>query len=245
MRSFLSAVRFLTTIPVPLRLKWQPPKMVPFFTLVGMGVGLLLAGFDVLLRGVPHPEIAAVLDVLFLVVITGALHVDGLADCADGLFSRKPKDEILAIMKDSRTGTMGVLAIVFLVLIKALAIYFLPPPLRFFALATAVAYGRGALVLGITFLKYARPTPGTGRDFFGGGSKTFNLISVLIPVVFSCYLGLTPFLIVLATFVILNAVLLIYFKRRLGGATGDTLGASCELTETAILLVMCLGSSGL
>jgi len=240
MRRFLSAVKFLTIIPVPLKLKWRPAGMVPFFTLVGLVVGLLLAGFDILLREILPGGLVSLLDVIFLAVITGALHIDGLGDCADGFFSHKSKDEILAIMKDSRKGAMGVLAIVLLIMTKAAAIYFLPQSIRFFALVAAVAYGRAALVLGITFLNYARPGAGTGRDFFAGRSKTLNMVCLLIPIVFSWNLGLGHFAVAIAAFVLLNAALLVFFSRKLGGATGDTLGASCELTEAAILLAMCL-----
>jgi adenosylcobinamide-GDP ribazoletransferase len=89
-------------------------------------------------------------------------------------------------------------------------------------------------------MKYAREGEGTAKDFFEGTAKTNNIISLLIPVAFSLLLGLKLFLVTNLIFILLSAALLLFFKKKLGGETGDTLGASCEITEAVILILMCL-----
>ena len=133
MKAFFAALQFLTVLRVPLRFQGAGvdlERCAPFFPLVGLLVGALAALFDFLVSQILPSAIASTLTVLILVKLTGGLHMDGLADTADGFFSARDRETILAIMRDSRIGTMGVMAIVFVILIKVGALTTLELPRR-------------------------------------------------------------------------------------------------------------------
>ena len=112
MRHFISAIQFITILPWGGVEKFNPQRMVPYFPIVGIVLGVLVALFDTVAVGLWGKTVASLLDVIFLTVLTGAFHIDGLGDAADGLLGQRPKEKTLAIMKDSRLGTMGLVAIV-------------------------------------------------------------------------------------------------------------------------------------
>ena len=108
MNRLTAAIQFLTLLPLGKPVSYDPKGMVPFFPIVGLMIGAFVSMFD---HGAlylwPKP-VAAVLDVVFLVVITAAFHLDGLGDIADGLMGHRSRDKALEIMKDSRIGVMGI-----------------------------------------------------------------------------------------------------------------------------------------
>ena len=106
MKPFIAAIQFLTILPLGARGTYAPRAMIPWFPAVGLLLGLLLALFDMLVSHLWAPPAAAALDVVLLMVLTGALHLDGLGDTADGLYGHRPAARALEIMKDSRIGTM-------------------------------------------------------------------------------------------------------------------------------------------
>ena len=114
--NFLSAIGFLTILPVPKSARTFDGKQVIYFPLVGLIIGAMLWTVDWIFSCFANIEIRVIGDVLFLAIISGALHLDGLADSADGLFSHRSREQILEIMKDSRIGVMGVLALIFCLL---------------------------------------------------------------------------------------------------------------------------------
>ncbi|HQJ31558.1 MAG TPA: adenosylcobinamide-GDP ribazoletransferase, partial [Syntrophales bacterium] len=116
MKALLAAFQFLTTIPLPGGKgtgEGDIAGSLPFFPVVGLLIGMAAAAGDFVFSLLFPPGVAAVLTVLLLVLITGGLHLDGLADTADGIFSVRNRERMLEIMRDSRIGTMGVLAVVF------------------------------------------------------------------------------------------------------------------------------------
>jgi len=171
MKKLISAIQFLTILPVGKPKIFDAKGMIPFFPVVGIILGLMVAIFDSLALMLWSKQVVAVLDVIFLVVLTGSFHLDGLGDTADGLFGHRPKEKALAIMKDSRIGVMGLVAIVCGLAIKWGGIMGLDAH-RSLLLIIIPAYARGGMIFGIKFLKYGRPEGGTGHAFFG---KTLKL----------------------------------------------------------------------
>lgn len=239
MKSFFSAIQFLTILPLGKPGIFVPKGMVAFFPVVGIILGILVSIFDqAAIRLWPEP-VAALLDVIFLVVLTGAFHLDGLGDTADGLYGNKPKEKALAIMKDSRIGVMGLVAIICGLSIKWCGIMSLNDH-RVLLLIIIPAYARGGTLLGIRFLKYGRPEGGTGHAFFGNPLKLSDFWGLLIPLFLSLFLGWKGIWLFFMFFIITSAILL-YYKKQIGCITGDMLGAMTEITESGLFLLASAG----
>ncbi len=185
---------------------------------------------------------ASLLDIIFLAVLTGAFHLDGLGDSADGLLGQRSKEKALAIMKDSRLGTMGLVAIVFGLALKWAGITGLDAN-RTLVLVIVPAYARAGMLFGIRFLEYGRPAGGTGVDFFKGKLKWSAFWGLSAPVVMSLFLGWTAFGLNLS-FIALTALLIWYYTRRVGCITGDMLGAMAEILESGLFLLVSMGGTG-
>jgi len=228
----LGALQFLTVLPVR-RSTCAPGEAAAYFPVVGAVIGLVAAGVHWLLgQGVAEP-IGALLTVLAMVLMSGALHEDGLADCADAFGGQRPPEKILAILKDSRIGTFGALALVFSIGLRWQAIAQTGSHL-FEALAAAGALSRAAQV-GLAWV-----TPPAGE----GSGKLFALTlttpravtAIAVATVFAAPLGLVavPAVIGSAGITLLGRD---YFERRLGGVNGDCCGALSQVVEGYILLL--------
>lgn len=242
MRHFISAIQFITIIPAGRTDTFDPPKMIPFFPMVGLFLGLITALFDQLATALWSRPVASLLDVLLLAVLTGAFHLDGLGDAADGLLGQRSKEKALTIMKDSRLGTMGLVAIVFGLALKWAGIAGLDAN-RALLLVIVPAYARGSMLFGMRFLEYGRPGGGTGVDFFKSRLEWTAFWGLTAPVVLSVFLGWAVFGLNLG-FIILTAVLVWYYKRRVGCVTGDMLGAMAEILESGLFLLVAMGGVG-
>ena len=163
-RSFLAALGFLTFLPIPAR--WsggsrELGKSVYFFPVVGLLLGALTSVLDhVIGRVVQVPELQNTATLLVMVGVSRGLHLDGLADTADGFMSSRPPPRVLEIMRDSRLGTFGALAIFGVLMLKWSALGALGPDLRPWALVFAPLAGRAALVFQLSVLDYARQEGG-------------------------------------------------------------------------------------
>ncbi len=246
MNRFFAAIGFLTILPLPK--KWETRAQCPralqesaaFFPLVGLlaGVGLWLL-ILLLPLGFPQPVTGWIL-ALIMVAASGGLHVDGLADTADGFLSSRPKERILEIMRDSRIGTMGALAVVGVLGLKATAWGFMSAdwlkPAAFFA---PIA-GRCAMTMMMTSLPYVRLEGGRGSIFSRRPSIGWWAGAVLLLTgwVAAGGKGLVVVSMVLAVTIVLGW----RAYRKIGGVTGDVLGASCELAETAAVVAFCFFS---
>lgn len=236
--TFPLALTFLTKVPWP----WQGEatsedlaRSLFWFPWVGAILGLMyLCAWSLSLSLFPGPAAAALL-VCLTVVITGGLHLDGLADTIDGLGGGKDPEERRRIMKDSRVGAFGVMALILALLLK----------FAFFQAAAAQGW-RGEFILfpilsrwGMVYLAhlsdYARPEGGLGQAMTTGVSQRVvsgaSLSAVILAVLLLGFKGL----VIWAGVWFLTYLLSRYFRRVLGGVTGDALGAANEIIEVAVL----------
>jgi len=202
-------------------------------------VGGLLLVFDLLVSNLWPAAVVSVLDVLLLVVITGAFHLDGLGDTADGMFSHRPKERMLEIMKDSRTGMMGLTAVFCVLALKTAGIFSVKTgPASFQALVLFLiipSYSRASMIFGIKFLKYGRKDTGTGLDLFEKPMGGKDFMFMVIPVVISLFLGYRCLVLNIVFFIALFSILGFY-KNKLNCITGDMLGAMNEIMEALLFL---------
>jgi len=239
-QGLIAAIQFLTIIPMGKPAIYNPKGMIPYFPIVGLIIGTLVSIFDyVALKLWPEP-VVAVLDVVFFAVITAALHLDGLGDTADGLLGHHSREKALTIMKDSRIGVMGLVAIVCVLAVKWGGILNLEAN-RALLIALIPAYARSGMVFGIRFLAYGRPGGGTGQDCFEEPLTPYAFRGLLIPAAFSCFLGWRGIWLNIC-FILITSTLLFYYNKRMKCITGDMLGTMSEVTESMLFLLVSIGS---
>jgi adenosylcobinamide-GDP ribazoletransferase len=233
-----AAFQFLTRLPLS-RLAYRPDALrrsAKFFPLVGLALGAADAGIYRVFS--PHlpAMFVALLILLFSVLITGGLHEDGLADVADGFGGGWNKEKILEIMKDSRIGSYGALAIVFSVVGRALLLAHLPPE-RF------VPYAISAEVLcRWTVLPLGAALPGARQDASQGARLARQISAASVAVGTLLAFAIVGYLLRLSMGkpVVAAAVVTLltglYYKKRIGGITGDCFGATIQLTLAAVYL---------
>jgi len=236
---FLTAVGFLTRLPVPGWVGWAEDRMLRasrYFAAVGALVGLG-GGLVWWLAGQVAPAaVAAGLALAAMTWLTGALHEDGLADCADGLGGGKTGAQALAIMRDSRVGSYGVLALVFSVGLRWAALEALAPGWGVLALVLAGGIGRAVMVPATALAGYAR------REGLGGsladGAKGVEVAAALSTALVLGLVAGWPGLLALGLALALAGGFLFYMVRRVGGYTGDGLGTMAQLGEIAVMVVL-------
>ncbi len=234
---FLSAVAFMTRLPVPLQMQGTPDTLAGsavFFPLVGLLVSAGAIIFNhAFSRFVAH-DVVIVIVLVFLVVITGGFHEDALADAADGFGGGWGKDQILNIMRDSRIGSFGALAIALALLARFVFLTNIPPQ-RFdsYLVAGQVTCRWTALPLAF-FLPPAHEQSGQGARV-AGKITTFSLVTgtLMTVVILGVAVGIKALGVGLAA-VVMTGLSGAYYRRRIGGVTGDCLGATNQLTEVAI-----------
>ncbi|NVM26056.1 MAG: adenosylcobinamide-GDP ribazoletransferase [Desulfobacterales bacterium] len=239
MKYLISALQFLTILPLGKSRDFDAPKIIPWFPVVGLTIGLILMLGDYIFSILWPDIIVALLDVLLIVILSGGLHLDGLGDTADGFFSHRSPEQVLSIMRDTRIGVMGLAAIAFVLSIKWACILHLVQH-RALCLFIIPGYSRGAMMFGIKFLRYGRPQGRIGTDFFSDKPPMYALFIIFLPVLFSCWLGLKAIWLN-SLFILMTALILFYYKRRMGCITGDMLGAMAEVEEAGLFLVACVG----
>ncbi|MFZ2957656.1 MAG: adenosylcobinamide-GDP ribazoletransferase [Candidatus Ozemobacteraceae bacterium] len=253
-RRFLAALQFLTVLQVPTPFPTEElGRSAPCFPFVGLAIGGLTVVVDLAAGAVGIPwSVRTVIAVMVPAIVSGGLHLDGLADTADGFWSSRSRDKILEIMRDSRIGTMGVLALLAILGLKAAAVSDLATgPWRTIALLLAPILGRSLQVVGLTWMPYARPEGGLATVFLPYRSGVAGVFACVVPVaLLGAMLGMfqsndafLPGLITILLLIAAMAFLIAWWgnvcRDRIGGMTGDTLGALSELGETLFLLVIC------
>lgn len=244
---FFTALAFLTTIPTP-----RPgqavevpqagveayARSVPYFPLVGLLLGLILVGLDYVLGLAFQPLAVSALLIAATLLLTGALHLEGLIDSCDGLLCAKSPEQRLEIMKDSRAGAFGVAGAGAILILRFAALASLPAGVRPQALLLAPILSRWAMAYAMAAFPYGRRGPGLGsmfKDYLKPRDTIYASILALVAVVaISQLAGLLAFAIaILATWLVARFAL-----SRIPGLTGDVYGAINELVELAILLLL-------
>ena len=246
-RPLLLALHLLTRLPVPsLSTPPQPAELgwsVLFFPVVGGLIGALLAGMHAALDWI-DPGVLAALTLTIWVLLTGGLHQDGLADLADAwIGAQGDRERTLAIMKDSRSGPMAIVAVALLLLTKFAALQVVLAGDTVWILLLTPALGRAAIVALLISTPHVRPA-GLGSPYAHHLPRWSCGASVVV--IAAATVALLGALggIVLAVLSIGLIGLRQSLMRRLGGVTGDGLGAACELTETIALLIPALLVNG-
>lgn len=244
LKNCVAAFRFLTVLPLPGSFGSSGEDLrgaLPWFPLVGLALGAAGALAAMLAwRLLPLP-VAAVVLTFALLSFSGAMHLDGLADTADGFFSARGRQEMLRIMRDSRIGVMGVVAVVLLLLLKTACLGNLSSAAAIQAGVLMPLAGRCVMVLMITLLPYVRAEGGLATTLYAGRSPWAAALALAV-LVLAGYAFLGPRGIVAAAAASLGVLLFAgYCRRKIGGATGDTLGAACEVAEAVVALCLAAG----
>lgn len=240
------ATRFLTILPTGPRGPIADTDLggsLLWFPLVGFVIGaILVIVHGLAARVLPPPAVGAVV-VLAWVVVTGALHLDGLGDVCDGLYGARTREERLRIMKDPHIGAMAVVGIATCLLMKLALVNSLSMAAINQALLAAPCVGRYAMVLLGTTLPSARGGEGTAAPFVKHGRKRSLIGATAMTIAASGamlgVLGLALFGVALLAGLLMRSI----FRRALGGITGDALGAAGEVTEVLGLLVVAVAGN--
>lgn len=232
------ALSFMTRFPLP-AFSYHSElqgRSVSYFPLVGLIIGLIGAGIFELANLIWPASMAIVLAVIATIISTGAFHEDGLADSADGIGGGWTVDDKLRIMKDSRIGTYGGLALVLVILVKFTALDALPEDKISAALILAHVLGRWSTLPLLRYCSYVGG--GSGNPFAGSATRTRLLAATFGTLLIILYLAgesITAIAISALAFTLLSGL---FFRSQIGGITGDSLGAANQLVEVTTYLVL-------
>jgi adenosylcobinamide-GDP ribazoletransferase len=236
MKHLLTAFNLMTTLPLPASKNWQAGdsgRASVWYPFVGLVIGgLTWLAWMGALRFFP-PLVAGILALVVWVSLTGGLHLDGLADCCDGLLASTTFERRLEIMKDPRLGAFGGIGLILILLLKAAALATLTPATSV-GILLAASLARWC-ILPAGLLPLARPS-GMGADFAAGFRRWFIAAGAIFPLGLALALG-TRGVISLLAGLIAAALVLRLAKSRINGVTGDVFGMTVEVVETVSLLV--------
>lgn len=241
LQKYCVALRFLTILPITWKVEEDAQHYATsssFFPLVGLSIGILAAIFSLFCTQFFPSSVTAALMISFFAMISGFLHLDGLADSCDGLMSARSQERSLEIMKDSTTGAMGVVGVFVVLLIKFASISSIPSQSLPLACLLIPIAGRCSLLFVMATQKYAREEGSTGSLFYSKESKRTGIIGVIF---FLTIFSILSFPIALFLFSAICSVVFLFgkfCKKRIGGATGDTLGATSEICEMICILLL-------
>ena len=240
MKKFLAALQLLTIIPVKIK-NLQDDDIAGsagFFPMVGLIIGAILLGLDYLICLFMPVMAANVILLLLWVILTGGLHLDGLADTVDGFSAGGDKDRILKVMGDPATGAKGVVSLILVLLIKFSILCCLGGHVRMLALLTAPLFSRYSLMFAAFSSKPAHDGMGTKFMKLGLRSAKLDILFNTFLVIFFIYLSDLSGIWGIASALLFTLLFVQYCNKKIGGMTGDTLGALNEITEAIVLLCM-------
>ena len=250
MERFISLLSFLTRIPVKTSetLDEEFHKSAKYFPLVGIVLGIFYVGFSYLGNMIFGPVIGGIIFIIMNIVLTGGLHLDGLGDTFDGLYSYREKNKILEIMKDSRLGTNALLAILILIMFKVALASELLSQGFYFAIFLMPVVGKLSSVFACYVGKTAKET-GMCNAFIGKIIKSDFYIAILTVIVLlvAVFLLTSSFIFFILNIIVISLVLIAtiaylhHVYSIIDGLTGDVLGAICELSELLYLFLISLG----
>lgn len=251
MKRFISILQFMTRIPINIDTGFDEEfhKTITYFPLVGLVLGVLIYIIG-LVSGIFFDSfITSIIVTLALVILTGGLHIDGLGDTFDAIYSYRDKERMLEIMKDSRLGTNSLLAIMFLILLKIGFIYSIINNNLLWTVIFMPVVAR----LGVIVMMYKTVTPrenGMGNLFIGKASTSMFTIAILYTIIL--IIGISKLIFLVSTFeamMLISTIIILFifnnlFKKhiyiKIDGVTGDILGCTIELGELIYLFCIYL-----
>ena len=269
MKGFLLLLSFMTRIPMP-KIEYDEEKLgksMKYFPVVGIIVGFILLFFCIIFNFIlKNISYSAVLPLMIIVVIltdlitTGALHLDGLADTFDGIFSYRSKHKMLEIMKDSRLGSNGALALILYFLLKFILLFSLIIESRegaVYAIMTYPVVARFCSVVSCASSPYARGS-GMGKTFVDNTKACGLIVAAIITILYTTGMVFMPFILftnyslpmqfIIKTISIIMVIVLLLgifayafsklIERKIGGITGDTLGALLEISSLVYIFLL-------
>lgn len=231
--------KFMTRIPIPIKVDYDPKKLgksIKFFPFVGLIIGFILYYTSIILvKFSKNNLINALIVIVIELMVVGIIHIDGLCDTFDGLFSYREKEKMLEIMKDSRIGTNGAIILVLYFIAKILFISeIFSINLKYLIIYPVLA--RLATPVNAAFSDYARKN-GMSNFIISQNSAFEGIFSIILAAAlsflifsfkgFELFLGAFLFIIFFMQFV----------KKKISGVTGDTMGAALELTAIFVLFL--------
>ena len=245
MQSFLIGLQFLTRIQLQKQTVWTEEsfgRSVRYFPLVGLVLGICygLAAFAMAIvpqvYGFHFPEhIRTFILMLLPVILTGGIHCDGFMDTVDGIFSGRDRERMLEIMKDSRAGSFGVVAMILLLLGNYAALLDMPAEWLTSAMVVMPVIGRLMMAGVVSCCKYARPE-GIGKAFAQYNNARSFLWVLMYSLVLVSFLSVAGLIAIFACG-IFTAIFCYFIDKKLGGVTGYVYGAVCILNELLVLYV--------
>jgi len=240
MRLYLISLQFLTIIPLPFDTRCEKDDLgrsTAVFPLAGLTIGALLVALNWLVAPWLARPLTDALLITALAAVTGALHLDGLADVCDGLAARGGRERFLAVMKDSHVGAVGAVALVLGLLLKWQALLAVPLEYKWQALLLFPVLARFGQVQTIVYARNARQD-GLGLTMIGGAGTVQLLVAWGMALAAAWLLLGTTGLVVLFVVMVCTWLLKAWFQRRLGGITGDVIGCINELNEILVLIII-------
>lgn len=245
---FLSALSFLTIIPLPRRWETNPEEVgrsIGYFPAVGIIIGLILAALNWLLSWLLPSTVVNALLLVSLVVISGAMHFDGFVDTCDGIAGYKTVEDRWRVMHDSRAGAFGIVGGVLLLLVKYVSLNSVPRTLLTATLVIMPVISRWTMVYAVFAYPYARPT-GLGKIFKQEASwqrlAMATVITLTVAVVSALLTNMPYFYVVGLAIMFVIWVIVValatYLRGKFSGLTGDSYGAINEVAETSVLILV-------
>lgn len=240
-KGFAGSISFLTVLPAKAGELTNHRSMIATFPLAGFIIGALLAAASLALERFTAPLLTATLLVALSVVLTGGLHLDGLADTADGLASGFDKKRIIEVMNDHVNGSFAQIAIVLALVLKIALLSSFDHGLAS-SLLVAPVFARWSLVLTMCVSRYP-DKEGLAKSFFDQADLLTLIVSgTLLLLLTIAFIPLRQVFIALAAVIVSSVALAKYFEYRIGGNTGDTLGAIVEINEIVAFFILLLVS---
>lgn len=246
MHSFLTALGFLTRFPIPggggHMDAHSLSKSVIFFPVVGGIIGAITAGVYLVLEPFLPRTVLCVFILALPLFMTGGIHFDGLMDTCDGIFSGRSRERILEIMRDSRVGSMGVIAGILNVMLRYSVLMELPGAILPVLLITQATTGRWVMSMALHFFPYARKEGGLGQGFSADKKLLYVILSSFLALLIIFPANGAAGIIIALLVAAFSLFMACWAAGKLGGLTGDVYGALNEVAENLFLLLWLVGS---
>ena len=237
MKKFLIALQFLTILPIKIKSGIRPQEIgrsLVYFPIVGALIGSTLALSLFVFGSLPFPVTSALILVI-LIVMTGGVHLEGFVDTCDGFYGGSSKEKILEIMRDSHIGTMGAIGLICLLVLKFTLIMNVVQKNQWQSLIMMATFARWTQILSCFLSNYAR-LEGKAKYFIKYAGHKELLAGGLFTLVTFLLLANLKGIVLFILSILIVLLFINYVKRKIGGMTGDTIGAVNELAEVIILI---------